>query len=38
MTIRQPTHTPYDGSSKLFSVGLKPLDFDRWIEVDEFLL
>ncbi|MDX8530451.1 DUF3445 domain-containing protein [Mesorhizobium sp. VK25A] len=38
MTIRQPTHTPYDGSSKLFSIGLKPLDFDRWIEVDEFLL
>src|ERR1051325_8981925 len=38
MTIRQPTHTPYDGSSKLFTVGLKPLGFDRWIEVDEFLL
>jgi hypothetical protein len=38
MTIRQPTHTPYDGSSKLFTIGLKPLDFDRWIEVDEFLL
>ncbi|PBB20049.1 DUF3445 domain-containing protein [Mesorhizobium sp. WSM4313] len=38
MTIRQPTHTPYDGSSKLFTIGLKPLDFDRWIEVDELLL
>jgi hypothetical protein len=38
MTIRQPTHTPYDGSSKLFAIGLKPLDFDRWIEVDELLL
>ena len=38
MTIRQPTHTPYDGSSKLFTVGLKPLEIDRWIEVDEFLL
>ncbi|BCM21521.1 heme-dependent oxidative N-demethylase family protein [Mesorhizobium sp. J8] len=38
MTIRQPTHTPYDGSSKLFTIGLKPLDFNRWIEVDEFLL
>ncbi|WP_292253185.1 heme-dependent oxidative N-demethylase subunit alpha family protein, partial [Mesorhizobium sp.] len=36
--MRHPTHTPYDGSSKLFSIGLKPLDFDRWIEVDEFLL
>lgn len=38
MTVRQPTHTPYDGSSKLFTIGLKPLEFDRWIEVDEFLL
>lgn len=33
-----PTHTPYDGSSKLFAIGLKPLEFDRWIEVDENLL
>ncbi|MDX8490693.1 DUF3445 domain-containing protein [Mesorhizobium sp. VK22B] len=38
MTIRQPTHTPYDGSSKLFTIGLKSLELDRWIEVDEFLL
>lgn len=38
MTVRQPTHTPYDGSSKLFAIGLKPLDFNRWIEVDGFLL
>ncbi|WP_217572362.1 DUF3445 domain-containing protein [Mesorhizobium sp. GbtcB19] len=38
MTVRQPTHTPYDGSSKLFTIGLKPLEFGRWIEVDEFLL
>jgi hypothetical protein len=38
MTVRHPPHTPYDGSSKLFTIGLKPLDFDRWIEVDEFLL
>ncbi|AZO28063.1 MULTISPECIES: DUF3445 domain-containing protein [unclassified Mesorhizobium] len=38
MTIRQPTHTPYDGSFKLFTIGLKPLELDRWIEVDEFLL
>ncbi|RWE22919.1 MAG: DUF3445 domain-containing protein [Mesorhizobium sp.] len=38
MTIRQPTHTPYDGSSKLFTIGLKPLELERWIEVDEFLL
>ncbi|MER8437266.1 DUF3445 domain-containing protein [Mesorhizobium sp. M1312] len=33
-----PTYTPYDGSSKLFAIGLKPLDFDRWIEVDGHLL
>mgnify|MGYP001083431876 CR=1 FL=1 len=30
-----PAHTPYDGSSKLFAIGLKPLDLIRWIEVDE---
>jgi dimethylamine monooxygenase subunit A len=29
--------TPYDGSSKLFQIGLKPLDFADWIEVDENL-
>ena len=33
-----PIHTPYDGSSKLFTIGLKPLDPDRWIEVDQYLL
>src|SRR5262245_16989901 len=27
-------HTPYDGSSKLFQIGLKPLDLADWIEVD----
>lgn len=37
MSVRQPTHTPYDGSSKLFTIGLKPLDLDSWIEVDEHL-
>lgn len=37
MSVRQPTHTPYDGSSKLFTIGLKPLDLDSWIEVDEYL-
>ena len=26
--------TPYDGSSKPFAIGLKPLDLDNWIEVD----
>ena len=29
-----PTHTPYDGSSKLFQIGLKQLDLATWIEVD----
>ncbi|MBZ9677538.1 heme-dependent oxidative N-demethylase family protein [Mesorhizobium sp. ES1-1] len=33
-----PTHTPYDGSSKLFTIGLKPLDPAGWIEVDHHLL
>jgi hypothetical protein len=30
-------HTPYDGSSKLFQIGLKPLDPAEWIEPDERL-
>ena len=40
MNSRQasPTHTPYDGSSKLFTIGLKPLDPADWIEVDGHLL
>lgn len=29
-----PRHTPYDGSSKLFQIGLKPLDPAEWIDVD----
>lgn len=29
-----PLHTPYDGSSKLFTIGLKPLDPASWIEID----
>jgi hypothetical protein len=28
-----PTHTPYDGSSSPFTIGLKPLDLKDWIEV-----
>jgi hypothetical protein len=31
-------HTPYDGSSKLFQIGLKPLDVDEWIDADERLV
>jgi hypothetical protein len=27
-------HTPYDGSSTPFTIGLKPLDLSDWIEVD----
>jgi dimethylamine monooxygenase subunit A len=30
-------HTPYDGSSKPFQIGLKPLDSATWIEVDDNL-
>ena len=30
-------HTPYDGSSRLFQIGLKPLDPAEWIDVDETL-
>lgn len=29
-----PLHTPYDGSSKLFAIGLKQLDPATWIEID----
>jgi hypothetical protein len=32
--VSLPSHTPYDGSSKLFTIGLKPLDLAGWIEVD----
>lgn len=28
-------HTPYDGSSAPFTIGLKPLDPAHWLEVDE---
>jgi dimethylamine monooxygenase subunit A len=34
MTAPRPVHTPYDGSAKPFTIGLKPLDPARWIEVD----
>ena len=27
-------HTPYDGSSKPFNIGTRPLDIKEWIEVD----
>lgn len=30
-----PAHTPYDGSSKLFAIGLKPLDLNEWVEIDD---
>ena len=32
-----PRHTPYDGSSRLFQIGLKPLSLADWIDVDERL-
>ncbi len=31
-------HTPYDGSHKLFTIGVKPLDPADWIDVDDQLL
>ncbi len=34
MTLR---HTPYDGSSHPFGIGLRPLDLANWIEIDEKL-
>ena len=32
---QHPIHTPYDGSSKLFQIGLKQLDLANWIEIDD---
>jgi len=32
-----PIHTPYDGSSKLFQIGLKQLDPANWVEIDDSL-
>jgi hypothetical protein len=32
--MKQPTYTPYDGSARLFTIGLGPLDPVRWIEPD----
>lgn len=32
-----PAHTPYDGSGRLFQIGLKPLDVSDWIEIDGLL-
>lgn len=29
-----PTHTPYDGSSTPFTIGLRQLDLATWLEVD----
>ncbi len=34
LTMTPPTYTPYDGSAKPFTIGLMPLDPDRWIEPD----
>lgn len=32
-----PAYTPYDGSARLFTIGLGQLDPDRWIEPDDDL-
>ena len=33
--MKLPVHTPYDGSARLFTIGLGPLDPARWIEPDD---
>lgn len=35
--MKQPAYTPYDGSARLFTIGLSPLDPARWIEPDDDL-
>lgn len=35
--MKQPAYTPYDGSARLFTIGLGPLDPCRWIEPDDQL-
>ncbi len=35
--MKRPAHTPYDGSARLFTIGLGPLDPARWIEPDDEL-
>lgn len=37
VSARRPSRTPYDGSATPFTIGLKPLDPDEWIEVDDRL-
>jgi hypothetical protein len=32
--MKTPAYTPYDGSARLFTIGLGPLDPARWIEPD----
>ena len=32
--MRKPAHTPYDGTSRPFTIDLKPLNLAEWIEVD----
>ncbi len=35
--MKKPAYTPYDGSHRLFQIGLSLLDTDRWIEPDDKL-
>lgn len=32
--MTRPAHTPYDGSATPFTIGLKPFDPGKWIELD----
>lgn len=36
-THTPPAHTPYDGSARPFTIGLKPFDLADWIEADDHL-
>ena len=33
--MKPPVHTPYDGSARLFTIGITPLDPARWMEPDD---
>lgn len=35
--MNEPKHTPYDGSAGSFQIGLKPIGFENWIEIDDKL-
>jgi dimethylamine monooxygenase subunit A len=38
MKTHEKLHTPYDGSSKPFTIGLQQLDLSQWIDPDQMLV